>query len=150
MPSARKRVRPGGNAESLPNSSSTSNLTCFFGGLSSMGASSHHALLLDSWSLSYKWRCSKEQLSHSSVGQDHGGLGEGDWHWLGNGGQGLWHHLNLFLPLEWVCLFLNQDHPTDVSSLSCLVNSAPKAWLRGIWSVKWNGHGSISSFLKRA
>ena len=37
VPSAKKRVRPMGNIRSSPNSSSTSNLTCFL-----LGALGHH------------------------------------------------------------------------------------------------------------
>ena len=65
-----------------------------------------------------------EQLSCLSAGQDHGGLG-GDWCRLWHGRQGIWHHIDLFLPLEWVHLLLDPDHPTKVSSLSHLVDSAP-------------------------
>ena len=87
-----------------------------------------------------------EQLSCLSAGWDHGGLGEGNWHWLGHGGEGIWYHLKLFLPLEWVCLLLDLDHPTEIPSLSHLVDSAPKDWLRGIRPMKRNSHGSISDF----
>ena len=135
MASTKKRNRPGGNVGSSPNSSSTSNLTCVFGGLSSMGVSSHCTLLLDVWDFSCQWRWSMERLSHSSAGQDHGGLGEGAWCWLGSGGKGLWCCLNLVIPLEWVCLLLEPDHPAEGSSLSHLVDSVPKAWLQrsGLW-----------------
>ena len=95
MSSARKRVRPGGNVWSLPNSSFTSNLTCFFlGGFSSVGvrASYHYALLLDLWDLSCRWRSSMEWLSHSLVEWDCGGLGEGNWCQLGHWEEGLYSY----------------------------------------------------------
>ena len=42
-----------------------------------------------------------EQLSHLLAGWDCGGLGEGDWHWLGHWGEVFWHQLDLSLSLEW-------------------------------------------------
>ena len=137
--STKNSIRPRGNIGSLPNSSSTSNMICFFSGVSSMGVPSHHALLLDSQSLSCKWRCSMEQLNHLSAGWDCGGLEEGDWHQHRHGGEGFWCCLDLFPPLEWVHLLLNQDHPIKVSYLSHLVNSFPWGLAEGDWvhEVEW-------------
>ena len=65
---------------SSPRSLSSSNLTCFFGFSASVGASLHHALLLDLWCLVYKFRLFTEQLSHLAAAWDCGRLEEGDWH----------------------------------------------------------------------
>ena len=90
VPSARKVVQSGDSIGSLPNSSSTLNLTCFFAqGLAScssigscrghssvgVGASSQRALLCDLHDLGYRYRSLREWLSHSSAGNDQGGLG---------------------------------------------------------------------------
>ena len=91
-----------------------------------------------------------EWLSHSLAGRDHGGLGENDWCQVGHGVEGLWQFLDLLLPLEWVNLLLDLDCPPEVSSLSCSADSAPMAQLRVNGSVKCNGHGSTSGFLKMA
>ena len=133
VPFARKRVRSGDNVGSLPNSSSTLNQTCFFSFPSTyVGVSSHHALLLDSWDLGCRWRLSIEQQSLSSVGWDHGGLREGDWHRLQHWGEGLWHHTDLSLPLEWEHHLLKLNHPVEVSSLSCLADSIPWDLAEGV------------------
>ena len=132
MPSTKKRVRPRGYVGSSPNSSSTSNLTCFLSFSSaSVGVSSWCDLLLDSWSLGCKLRCSMECLSCSLAGQNHGEAGKGDWHWLGHEGEELWCCLDLFSSLEWEC-HLNPDCPAGVSLLSQLANSTPGAQLRGL------------------
>ena len=110
VPYTKKRVRPVGNVGLSPNSLSTSNLTCFLLSLSSMGLPSHCTLLLDSWGLSCKWRCSMEWLSHSSAGRDHGGLGESDWCQLRHGGEGFGSSLTYSFPwngsisLTWIVL----------------------------------------------
>ena len=132
-PSTRKRVRPGGNVGSLPRSPSSSNLTCFFSFTAGVGVSSHCTLLLDLQGLVYKLRFFIEWLSCSVTGQDHGGLGEGDWCLLGHWGMGLSCHLDLSLPLEQECL-LTSDFPVGVSSFSHLATSVPY--------VRWEGTGS--------
>ena len=107
-PSAKKWVRSEGKSGSLPSSLSISSQTCFLG-LSSFcrEASCHYALSLDSWDFGCNVRFSMECWSCSSGGQDHGGLGEGDWYQLGCEGEGLWCHLNPLLPLELVLLLPN-------------------------------------------
>ena len=120
-PSAKKWVRSEGKSGLPPNSLSTSNQTCFLGFSSFCGEAWHCcALSFDSWDLACNLGFSMEQWSHSSAGQDHGGVGEGDWHWLGHEGEGLWHHLNPLLPLEWILLLPNWD------CLSCC--STSRVW----------------------
>ena len=142
VPTTRKVVRSGGSVGSSPNSSSMSNLTSFFihclgrhssigscgGGPSSVGvgASSCHALLLDSCGLGCMWRSLREQLSQSSAGCDQGGLGEGNWCLLGHWGEGLWFHFDLSLHGELEHHLLNADHPAEESSLGSLAKSTPR------------------------
>ena len=101
-----------------------------------MGASSCHALLIYWWVLGCRRRLSMEWQSHSSVGQDCGGLGEGDRCWLGYWGEGLWHCLDLCLPLKSEHHPLKLDCPAEVSSLSCLADSAPPRPTWGDWVCK--------------
>ena len=128
MPSTRKRVRPGDKVGSSPNSSSTSNLTCFFHCFSSVGvgASCCYSLLWDLWDLSCRWRSLKEQLSCSLAGWDCEGLGEDDWHLLG--------HQCLNLSLLWEGPLLNPTHPVKWSSLSHLADSTPQGPAEGEWT----------------
>ena len=86
--------------------------------------STYHILILDSQGLVCKFRSFIEWLSCLSGGQDHRGLGEGNWHLLGHWGEGLQCHLNLSLSLEWEGL-LNSDCPTGVPSFSHLATSIP-------------------------
>ena len=99
VPPARKVARSIDNVGSYPESSSMSNLTCFFfqslGGHSSTGscgeghssecvrASSLHSLLQNSHSHRCRWGSPREQPSFSSAGHDHGALREGNWCLLG-------------------------------------------------------------------
>ena len=70
-----------------------------------------------------------EWWSHSSR-WDHGGLGEEDWHQLGYEGEGHGHCLNPLLPVEWVLLLPNQEHPSH-----CL---SSRAWsFAGSWEHPW-------------
>ena len=131
------RVRPRGNVGSLSNSSSTSNLTCFFCFSSaSVEVSFCHALLLDLWGLVCKSSCSMEQLSCSLAGWDCGGLGDDNLNWLGCEWEGLWCFLDLFLPWEH---FLNPDHAAGASSFSQLADFSPQGLAEGDWvyEVEW-------------
>ena len=145
-PSTRKRVRFGGNVGSLPNSSSTLNHTCFFGFSSAyVGGiiSLCPAPRFMGSGLQVETFHGAAELLISRIGSL--GLGEGDQCQLGHWGEGLWHHLDLSLPLKWECHLLELNLPAEVYSLSHLADSAPNAQLRQIKSVKWNNHGSISS-----
>ena len=150
MPSHRKRVRPRGNVGSLPNSSSTSNLICFFYCFSSVGvgASCCCTLLWDLWDLNCRWRSLREWLSHLSAGQDCGRLGEGDWCLLGHWGEALWWCLNQFLIQEH-CL-LDPSCPVEWSSLGPLADSTNKAQLRENGPMRQNTCRSVSCFLQWA
>ena len=77
-PSVKKKMRSEGKPDSSPNSLSTSNQTCFLGfSLVCREVLHCSVLFLDSWDLGCSLRFSMEQWSHSSAGQDHGGLGVG-------------------------------------------------------------------------
>ena len=88
--SAKKRARSEGKFSSLPNSSITSNQTCFLGLFSVCGEASHcYVLLLDTWDLGCSLRFSIEQWSYSSAGWDQEGLREGTGDGLGVRGRAL-------------------------------------------------------------
>ena len=140
----RKVVRSGGSVRLLPNSSSTSNLTCFFicclygnssigscrGGHSSVGVgvSSHYTLLWDLHGLRCRLRSSREQLHHLLAGHVWGGWERMTGASLGTGMR-VWCHLNLSLPLEWEHCLLDPDYTVEGSSLGCLTDSAPLLWV---------------------
>ena len=132
MPSTRKKVRPKGNVGSLPNSPSTSNLTCFYLAFSSVGMGCHLDMPI-SWIcrvLVVGWGIYRVvELLVGRIGL-WGGLGKGYWCQLGHWGEGLSCHLDLSLPLEWECL-LNPDHPAGVSSFSHLAESIPQGQAEG-------------------
>ena len=92
VPSAKTWAWSEGKSSSLPNSLSTLNQMYFLGFSSFCGEASHCcALSLYYQDLGCNLRFSMEQWRHSSAGQDHGGLGEGDWQQLGHEGEGLWY-----------------------------------------------------------
>ena len=63
-----------------------------------------------------------------------GGLGKGDWHLLGCWVEGLWHCVDLSLPIEWECHLLDPNHPVKGSSIGCLANSIPWGPAKGEWA----------------
>ena len=150
MPPTRKVVSSAGRVGSWPKASLTSNLTCFFfwssgvhssvgscGGhsLVCVGASPLHTVLQEFHGLECRWRFPREQLTHSFVGCDHGGLGEEDWCLLADWDKGLWCLCERFWLLEWEHHLL--DCPVDRSSLGCLASSAPWGLTEGDWTHLW-------------
>ena len=127
----RKRIKSEGKSGSLPNSSSTSNQTCFLSYSSFCGeALCQHALPLDSQTMGCSLSFLSEQWSHLSAGWNCGGLKVEDQHWLGCEGEGLWCHLNPLLPLEWV-LLPDLDHPfCPSSSRACSSSTRPQEHLQ--------------------
>ena len=70
-------------------------------------------------------------------------------HWLGSlRGGVLTCQLNLSLPLEWECHFVNPDHPAEVSSLGHLANSTQRVPVEGDWSheAEWLMGASPTSY----
>ena len=72
------------------------------------------------------------------------GLWEGDWHQLWHWAEGLWCHLDLFLPLEQECL-LHANYPAWVSCFSHLAIPIPRGPAEGeqacemewMWESLW-------------
>ena len=95
-----------------------------------------HSLLWDSCGWSCRWRSPREWLSHSLARCDHRCPGEGDRCLPGCLGEGVKHHWDLFLCLEWECHLLDPNHPVEGSPLGQLATSAPCS-LAGDQAHEW-------------
>ena len=90
-------------------------------------------LLLDSQVLDCNFKSLIWRQSHSPVGLDLGGLGEGNCNCLQHSSEGLWCCLDLLLPLNWECHFHDLDCPVGESSLGHLAASLHHGYAEGSW-----------------